>query len=68
MLRDFDINSVSPLRGGTAAHGERRGRKREDGGREERKKKGRDGEEQRHELNPPCGSLHPFFIGDLCFI
>lgn len=40
MLRDFDINSVSPLRGGTAAHGERRGRKREDGGREERKKRG----------------------------
>lgn len=52
-------------------HEERRGERgdvkgdeeREDGGREE--KKGRGAETQ---ANPPCGSLPPFFIGDLCFI
>lgn len=53
----FEINSVSPLRGGTAAHEERRKRGSEGG--EMRKKRGqrgkrRNGEEKRLELTHPA--------------
>lgn len=75
----FEINSVSPLRGGTAAHEERKG-KGERGdvvkrGQRKRGERWRDEEEKGErwrgaetQANPPCGSLPPFFIGDLCFI